>query len=192
MPTELHIQTLDIPQFAFGAQQQKLAPLVHNGVVKPRGLTCGLVRMEGAHHAVAHIHRRSPILVFVHAGMIASLVGEELKPLLHAPGSVIWIDARVPHLGLNLDAVTPAALLEARTDPFFNRDVKRLPELDALVTDRVADLQRRYAAGELNDQLTKPSVHIISRGRRDWLGRVLSTGRRGTPQRIDLPTEVAA
>ncbi|MEV6832058.1 hypothetical protein [Amycolatopsis sp. NPDC051102] len=160
---ELRIQNPLIPPFALGAQNQKLAPVVHDGVVDPKGLTCGLVRMEGAHHAAPHIHEASPILVYVHSGMIASLVGEALEPLFHAPGSILWVGPGVVHLGLNLDPVTPAELLEARTDPAFNVDVHRRPDLDALVAERVADLQRRYAAGQLDDQLTGPTVHIVSR-----------------------------
>jgi histidinol-phosphate/aromatic aminotransferase/cobyric acid decarboxylase-like protein len=37
--------------------------------------------------AAAHIHAKSAITVYVRTGMIASLVGEEMTPLLHAPGS---------------------------------------------------------------------------------------------------------
>lgn len=163
LSNEPRIQTPDFPPFVLGAQNQQLAPLVHAGVVDPKGLTCGMVRMEGAHHAAPHIHEHSPILVFVHKGMIASLVGEQLRPMLHAPGSVLWIAPGVLHLGVNLDPTAPAALLEARTDPDFNRDVVRRPDLDDLVAERVADLQRRYAAGQLDDQLTEPTVHIVDR-----------------------------
>ncbi|SFW12806.1 hypothetical protein [Amycolatopsis australiensis] len=163
LTNELRIQTPGFPPYALGAQNQKLAPLVHAGVVDPKGLTCGMVRMEGAHHAAPHIHEHSPIIVFVHQGMIASLVGEELEPLLHAPGSVLWIAPGVPHIGCNLDPVNPAVVLEARTDEAFNADVVRRPDLDARVAERVADLQRRYAAGQLDDQLTRPTVHIVSR-----------------------------
>ena len=159
----LRVQTPGFPPYALGAQNQQLAPLVHSGVVNPQGLTCGMVKMNGGHHAVAHIHERTPILVFVHTGMIALLVGEELKPYLHAPGSVLWIAPGIPHLGVNLDPVATASLLEARTDPDFNKDVVRRPDLDALVAERAADLQRRYASGDLDDQLTTPSVHIVDR-----------------------------
>lgn len=157
------IQVPDFPPFVLGAQRQQLAPLVHAGVVDPEGLTCGMVKMEGAHHAVPHIHEHSPILVFVHKGMIASLVGDRMEPLLHAPGSVVWIAAGVPHVGLNLDPVLPAELIEARTDEHFNRDVVRRPDLDALVAERAAELQLQYARGVLDEQLSGPSVHIVSR-----------------------------
>jgi uncharacterized RmlC-like cupin family protein len=157
----LRVQTPGFPPYALGAQNQQLAPLVHSGVVNPRGLTCGMVKMNGGHHAVAHIHEHTPILVFVHTGMIASLVGGGLKPYLHAPGSVLWIAPGIVHLGVNLDPVATASLLEARTDNAFNEDVVGRPDLDELAAERAADLQRRYARGDFDDQLTAPSVHIV-------------------------------
>ncbi len=160
---DLRIQTPGFPPYAVGAQNQQLAPVVHSGVVNPRGLTCGMVKMNGGHRAVAHVHEHSPILVFVHTGVIASLVGEQLQPLLHAPGSVLWIGPGIAHLGINLDPDATASLLEARTDPAFNDDVVRRPDLDELVAERAADLQRRYARGDLDHQLAAPSVHIVDR-----------------------------
>ncbi|WP_158886140.1 cupin domain-containing protein [Amycolatopsis anabasis] len=136
-----------------GVQQQVLIPAVHSGVAPVRGLSAGVVRMPGGHSTQAHEHAESEIVVYVHQGIAASLCGEEMEPVLHWPGSVIWIPPGVPHAALNLEPEEEVAAFEARTDQTFGDDTVLRPDLDDLVAERVRQLRRDYALGQLSIDL---------------------------------------
>jgi len=191
---ELQIIETEFPPFIMGPQHQLLSAAVHSGLAPIEDLSCGVVRMPGGHHAEAHIHATSAITVCVSRGMIASLIGEEMTPRVHAPGSILYIGPGIPHLGVNLNPPTtaPAQLgwrgrigaatgglielrpsrreargrradaFEIRTDPTFNTDVVRRPDLDGLVAERVAQLRHDFARGLFAAKLAEPSVHVAT------------------------------
>ncbi|MEV7042840.1 hypothetical protein [Amycolatopsis sp. NPDC051061] len=146
-----------------GPQRQQLTVAVHSGMAPIRTLSSGTVRMAGGHHALPHIHAESEIQVYVVRGRIASLVGPDLTPLLHGPGSLLYIAPGLEHVGVNLDPYEPADLVEFCTDPAFNADVIRIDGLDALAETRVTDLRREYLLGRCDEQLATPSVHAVTR-----------------------------
>jgi hypothetical protein len=131
----------------------------------PRPGPCrpGQVRMAGGHHALPHIHAESEIQVCVVRGKIASLVGPDLTPILHGPGSLLYIAPGVEHVGVNVDAREPAELVEFRTDPAFNKDVVPITGLNALAETRVTQLRREYILGRCDEQLAIPSVNAVTR-----------------------------
>ncbi|MCR6488269.1 hypothetical protein M8542_36110 [Amycolatopsis sp. OK19-0408] len=160
---DIRIATGGLGEAVMGPQRQQLTVAVHSGLAPIRNLSSGTVRMPGGHHALAHIHAESEIQVYVVCGRIASLVGPDLTPLLHAPGSLLYIAPGVEHVGVNLDPYEPADLVEFRTDPAFNADVVNVPGLDALAETRVTQLRRDYLLGRCDEQLAVPSVHAVTR-----------------------------
>jgi len=160
---DIRIATGELGEAVMGPQRQQLTVAVHSGLAPIRTLSSGTVRMAGGHHALPHIHAESEIQVYVVRGRIASLVGPDLTPILHGPGSLVYIAPGVEHTGVNLDPHEPADLIEVRTDPAFNADLVRLPDLDALTETRVAQLRRDYVLGRYHEQLATPSVHAVTR-----------------------------
>lgn len=160
---DIQIATGQLGEPVMGPQRQQLTVAVHSGLAPIRTLSSGTVRMPGGHHALPHIHAESEIQVYVVRGRIASLVGPDLTPLLHGPGSLLYIAPGLEHAGVNLDPYEAAELVEFRTDPAFNADVVRIGDLDALAETRVADLRREYLLGRCDEQLATPSVHAVTR-----------------------------
>jgi uncharacterized RmlC-like cupin family protein len=160
---DIQIAAGELGEPVMGPQRQQLTVAVHSGLAPIRTLSSGTVHMAGGHHALPHIHAESEIQVYVVRGKIASLVGPELTPLLHGPGSLLFIAAGMEHAGVNLDPYEPADLVEFRTDPAFNADVVRSPGLDALAETRVTELRREYLLGRCDEQLAVPSVHAVTR-----------------------------
>ncbi|OXM59525.1 hypothetical protein CF165_47140 [Amycolatopsis vastitatis] len=160
---DIQIATGQLGEPAMGPQRQQLTVAVHSGLAPIRTLSSGTVRMAGGHHALAHIHADSEIQVYVVRGRIASLTGPDLTPIVHGPGSFVYIAPGVEHVGVNLDPYEPAELVEFRTDPAFNKDVVPLSGLDALAESRVTQLRREYLLGRCDEQLAVPSVHAVTR-----------------------------
>ncbi|SEB46061.1 Uncharacterized protein, RmlC-like cupin domain [Amycolatopsis tolypomycina] len=160
---DIQIATGQLGEPVMGPQRQQLTVAVHSGLAPIRTLSSGFVRMPGGHHALAHIHAESEIQVYVVRGRIASLVGPDMTPTLHGPGSLVYIAPGVEHVGVNLDPHEPAELVEFRTDPAFNTDVVPITGLDALAETRVTQLRREYLLGRCDKQLAIPSVHAVTR-----------------------------
>ena len=119
--------------------------------------------MPGGHRRATAHPRRLRIQVYVISGRIASLVGPDMTPTLHGPGSLIYIAPGVEHVGVNLDPHEPAKLVEFRTDPKFNEDVVPITRFDALTETRVTQLRRQYLLGRCDEQLANPSVNAVTR-----------------------------
>jgi hypothetical protein len=82
-------------------------------------------------------------------GFAASLIGPDLEPVFHGPGEFIYIPEGMVHVAVNLSTTRRLIAVEARTDPKFNEDVVLSPEYDERTAKIVADLQRKFAGGEL-------------------------------------------
>ncbi|MFC7344542.1 cupin domain-containing protein [Saccharopolyspora griseoalba] len=133
--------------FATGPQGQRLANLIHQGVADGCRSAMRAVIMPGGHMAGAHRHPHHEVQVLVLQGYAASLVGEDMRPVLHRAGEAIRIPPGVPHAAVNLSASRPVTAIETITDP-YSGDVALMPELDA-VAEQVADQLRGERAREV-------------------------------------------
>ncbi|HEY3690537.1 MAG TPA: hypothetical protein VGL46_09555 [Pseudonocardiaceae bacterium] len=168
----LQIIEREFPEFSIGPHRQAMSPAVHSGLAPIEDLASGVVRMPGGHNSDAHIHAESAITVYVRTGMVATLVGEDMIPVVQGPGSVIYIGPGIPHCAVNLhrdgegggaQEAAVAEAFEARTDPTFTTDVTRLPDLDALVAQRVEEVRRGFERGQFAVRLATPSVRVVTR-----------------------------
>jgi uncharacterized RmlC-like cupin family protein len=159
-------------EFSAGVQGQLLAPVVHSGIAPVKALSAGLVRMPGGHESLPHVHEHSEIIVHIVRGLAASLVGETMTPVLHTPGSLIYIADGIPHAALNLyphttdpaqQEVSVCTACETRTDKAFNDDVLLRPDLDELVAEQAARLRAEFRRGLLDARLDGPRVNVVTR-----------------------------
>lgn len=132
-----------------GVQRQVLVRALHSDVAPVRQLGAGVVRMPGGHHTKPHVHTRSEIVVFICSGVAATLCGPDLRPVLHRPGSVMWIPPGLPHVAVNLDDRHDLVAFEVRADPTFEEDTTLCPDLDAVAGLRAGRLRRDFARGHL-------------------------------------------
>lgn len=144
-PAPFHVNVTGELARTRGVQRQVLVRALHSGVAPVRQLGAGVVRMPGAHHTKPHIHPRSEIVVYVCSGVAASLCGPDLRPLLHWPGSVMWIPPGTPHVAVNLDDHDDLVAFEVRADPTFEEDTTLCPDLDPLAEHRVNQLRQEPA-----------------------------------------------
>lgn len=134
----------------FGAQGQRLIPMITQAESGSTGLSSCMVYMPPGRAARAHLHAKNDIIVTVLEGYAASLIGPEFEPVFHGPGESIFIPEGVMHVAVNLSAKNRLIALEVRTDPTFNDDVVPLPEYEERAVEVVARLQKQYAEGTLN------------------------------------------
>jgi uncharacterized RmlC-like cupin family protein len=134
----------------FGAQGQRLIPMITQAKSGSTGLSSCMVYMPPGRAARAHLHAESDIIVTVIEGYAASLIGPDFEPVFHGPGESIFIPEGVMHVAVNLSTTNRLIALEVRTDPTFNDDVVPLPEYEERAEKAVAQLQKQYADGTLN------------------------------------------
>jgi len=134
----------------FGAQGQRLMPTITQEMCGSTGLSACMVYMPPGRIAKPHLHERNDIIVIVIEGYAATLIGPELTPTFHGPGEFIFIPEGVIHVAVNLSTTERLIAIEVRTDPKFNEDVVILPEHDENTAKVVAELHKKYAAGELD------------------------------------------
>lgn len=124
------VAQFDSLQEELGPQRQTLLPAIATG---RHNISAGWVVMPAGHMAAPHVHAEHDIVVAVLAGHVVSLLGEHLTPEWHAPGDMIHIPAGILHAGVNLSTTQRVVLMECRTDPWFNRDVLRVPGYEDLL-----------------------------------------------------------
>jgi uncharacterized RmlC-like cupin family protein len=134
----------------FGAQGQRLIPMITQTESGSTGLSSCMVYMPPGRAARAHLHAENDIIVTVLEGYAASLIGPDLEPVFHGPGESIFIPEGVMHVAVNLSTTNRLIALEVRTDPTFNNDVVPLPEYEERAAKAVARLQEQYADGTLS------------------------------------------
>ncbi len=134
----------------FGPQGQRLIPTITQQMCGSTGLSACMVFMPPGRTARPHLHAKNDIIVVVIEGYAASLIGPELTPVFHGPGEFIFIPEGVVHVAVNLSTTQRLIAIEVRTDPKFNEDVVVTPEHDEPTAKVVAELHKRYAAGELD------------------------------------------
>ncbi|HJQ08684.1 MAG TPA: cupin domain-containing protein [Candidatus Saccharimonadales bacterium] len=131
----------------FGAQGQRLIPLITQEMCGTTGLSACMVFMPPGRIAKAHLHAKTDIIVVVIEGYAATLIGPEMEPVFHGPGEFIFIPEGVLHVAVNLSSSERLIAIEMRTDPKLNEDVIVTPEYDEKAMQVVAALQEKYAAG---------------------------------------------
>lgn len=136
-------------QMVFGVQAQRLIPIIHSGMCDTGALSAGLVVMKPLKVARPHIHRHCESILYFTEGWFATLVGEELEPIFHGPGDLVYVPPDVIHVGINLSAEHQAVALEVRTDPAFNEDVVILDDLIERVNQKAKELQQLFAEEKL-------------------------------------------
>ena len=109
--------------------------------------------MPPLHVARFHFHAATDTVLYVRGGHGLTLLGEELDPIVHHAGDVLFIPAGRLHVGINLSAVDTFELLEFRVDPPDNLDVHlahwaqlEVEQLARRAQDAVADGQDPVAA----------------------------------------------
>lgn len=134
----------------FGAQSQRLIPIITDSMCEVESLSAGLVVMAPLKIAKPHIHHHTESILYFTEGWFATLVGPDLTPMFHGPGDLLFIPEGLVHVGINLSAEFRAVALEVRTDPRFNSDVVVLPEFEKEVESVATRLQRQFAARTLD------------------------------------------
>jgi uncharacterized RmlC-like cupin family protein len=135
--------------FANSPQQQRMIPVITRETCGATGLSGGLVVMPPGGRSRPHLHPSTEMIVIVVEGHAATLIGEDMTPLLHGPGDFIFVPEGIPHAAVNLDRDRRLIAVEMRTDPEFNEDVVLAPQFEEMAT-RLADrLQEQFASGQL-------------------------------------------
>lgn len=134
----------------FGAQGQRLIPMITQDTSGSTGLSSCMVYMPPGRIARAHLHAENDIIVTVLEGYAASLIGPDLEPVFHGPGESIFIPEGVMHVAVNLSTTNRLIAHEVRTDPTLNDDVVPLPEYEEEAAKIATKLHRQYTDGALN------------------------------------------
>ncbi len=141
-----HIQDSTI---VFGPQGQRLIPVIHDGMCDTETVSAGLVVMSPLKVAKPHFHPHTESILYFAEGWAVTLVGEELEPVLHGPGDLVYIPENLIHTGINLSDTYRVVVLEIRTDPHFTKDIVILPEYEERVNQIALDLQAQFKNGTL-------------------------------------------
>ena len=134
----------------FGPQGQQLIPVVSAPQSGASGISACVVHMPPGRVSRPHYHDHNEIIVVCIEGYAATLVGPEQTPVFHGPGEFIYIPEGVIHTAVNLSKDNRLIAFETRTDPMFNEDVVMSPEVVETAAKAAAELQEKFAKGELD------------------------------------------
>ena len=126
-------------------QGQPLSPVVSRPAVAAEGISSAEVWMPPGHAAHAHVHHDTDIVVLLRDGAAVTLWWDEqggVHELHQRAGQHLHIPRGVPHAALNLGS-RPVVATEFRSNPVFDADNHRLPDLEPMVVIR---LQAAYPA----------------------------------------------
>lgn len=141
---KVHVSSPYTEKSIFGPQGQRLIPTITQALCGTTGISACTVYMPPGRFARPHLHEKSEIIVIVVEGYAASLVGPQLKPVLHGPGEFIFIPDGIVHVAVNLSTKYRLIAFETRTDPQFNEDVIIKPEYDKKTYKIVAKMQKQF------------------------------------------------
>lgn len=134
-----------------GPQGQWLAHLIHRGNAPGCHTALRAVLMPPAHVAGAHLHRAHEVQVMVLKGFAATLLGDNLAPLVHGAGDPICVPPGTTHAAVNLSSTQWLLAVETISDP-YSADVRPLPHLNAQVEDTARQLRRERAVEVFNKE----------------------------------------
>ena len=146
---EAHVASLSDISTIQATQGQLLAPVITYQRCGARQLSAGLVVMPPGAMSRAHRHAQHEMIVVIVDGWAATLIGEQLTPLLHGPGEFLFIPAGVTHVAVNLSRRHDLIAVEARADADFNRDVVLTPSHDQAAQRVAGRLRQNAEAGRL-------------------------------------------
>lgn len=113
-------------------------------------LSGGVVYMDGAHNARAHLHDDTDVIVLLwQSGEQGALTvyGEHLEhQVWQLPLQALWIPRGVPHAAINPSRTERIVAFEFRSNPVLGDDNRLLPELDHVVRQYVTKCHDRHMA----------------------------------------------
>ncbi|MFB9686175.1 hypothetical protein [Amycolatopsis plumensis] len=125
-------------------EDETLTPLLRTGIVPTRALSGGRMHLPGATTLAPQRHDTTETAIAIISGHVAVLSGNAMQPFHPRAGDIIYIPATLPYAVVNLSNNASVLALIFRTDPGFNTDVHRMPELDPVARDQIPDLRRAH------------------------------------------------
>jgi uncharacterized RmlC-like cupin family protein len=107
-------------------------------------LSAGRLLIPGNRHLPAHRDRAAETALILLSGYAAVLSGESLRPVLPAPGDLIYIRRALPYAVINLSRNAAVLMLSVTTDPKFGSALEPAPDLDPAVTIRAESLRAEH------------------------------------------------
>jgi uncharacterized RmlC-like cupin family protein len=120
-------------------QGQPLTPVITRPSASTVGISSADVWMPPGHAAYAHVHLETDIIVFVRDGDAITLWWDahgDMHELMQGPGQHLFIPRGVPHAAINIGS-RPVVASEFRSNPVFDADNHRLPDLEPQITMRM-------------------------------------------------------
>jgi len=113
-------------------QGQLLNPVVTRPVVATDGISSAEVWMPPGHTSFPHVHHHTDLIVLLRDGRAITMWWDsqgERHELIQHPGQHLHIPHGVPHAAIN-PGNRPVIATEFRSNPIFDADTQRLPQLD--------------------------------------------------------------
>jgi len=136
-----------------GAQNQRLIPLITRATAPQCQGSSYLAEMPAEHITSMHLHKNTEVQVMVitpdqwAATISCDPDGGDLTVTVQGYRDICYIPAGRAHTAVNLSALRLITAVEFRPgDPYCNRDVLLLPELQELADEVAVNLQREHAA----------------------------------------------
>jgi quercetin dioxygenase-like cupin family protein len=138
--------TTPLPSAAgnLAGEDETLTPLLRTGIVPTRALSGGRMHLPGATTLAPQRHDTTETAIAIISGHVAVLSGNAMQPFYPRAGDMIYIPATLPYAVVNLSNNASVLALIFRTDPGFDTDVHRMPELDQPARDQIPDLRRAH------------------------------------------------
>ncbi|WP_328617291.1 hypothetical protein OHS18_13715 [Amycolatopsis sp. NBC_00355] len=125
-------------------EDETLTPILRTGIVPTRALSGGRMHLHGATTLAPQRHDTTETAIAIISGHLAVLSGNAMQPFHPQAGDMIYIPVTLPYAVVNLSNNASVLALIFRTDPGFNTDVHRMPELDPAARDQIPDLRRAH------------------------------------------------
>jgi hypothetical protein len=126
------------------AEDETLTPILRTGIAPTRALSGGRMHLPGATTLAPQRHDTAETAIAIISGHVAILSGNTMAPSHPQAGDIIYIPPTLPYAVVNLSNNASVLALVFRTDPGFNTDVHRMPELDHAARDQIPDLRRAH------------------------------------------------
>jgi uncharacterized RmlC-like cupin family protein len=136
--------TTPLPSAAghLAGEDETLTPLLRTGTAPTRALSGGRMLLPGATTLAPQRHDTTETAIAIISGHVAVLSGNAMQPFHPRAGDIVYIPTTLPYAVVNLSNNASVLALVFRTDPGFDTDVHRMPELDHAVRDQIPDLRR--------------------------------------------------
>ncbi|MET8997239.1 hypothetical protein [Amycolatopsis sp. NPDC004169] len=138
--------TTPIPSAAgnLAGENEALTPILRAGIAPTRALSGGRMHLPGATTLAPQRHDTTETAIAIISGHVAVLSGNAMAPFHPQAGDMIYIPPTLPYAVVNLSNNASVLALVFRTDPGFDTDVHRMPELDRAARDQIPGLRRAH------------------------------------------------